>query len=179
MTFLFYKIKLDSVLGCLFGGAYGDALGYPIEFMKKYQTSIFYMQPCLAGITEMMLQNEAGELRTGEDFSSFWLKLKKNANKDFEFFPRRKEFIRFLAKYYAEDKESFVKLFNINYRSDEIHLNINSEAHDRVIARIKDGSAPEESFPPPLKCGHVYNYAPYIDSNHCCICDRNAVAEKL
>ena len=149
----------------------------PKEFMEEYQTSIFYMQPCLAGITEMMLQNEVGELRTGEDFSSFWLKLKQRANEKYDFFPKRKDFIRFLAKYYHEDKESFVKLFNINYRSDEIHLNINTEAHDRVIARVKDGSAPEESFPPPLQCGHVYNYAPYSDSNHCCICDRDAIVE--
>ena len=32
----------------------------PKDFMKKFNTSIFYMQPCLAGITEMMLQNECG-----------------------------------------------------------------------------------------------------------------------
>ena len=124
----------------------------------------------------MMLRNETGELRTDDDFSSYWLKLKQDANKAFDFFPKRKDFVRFLAKYYAEDRDSFIKLFNINYRSDEIHLNINSEAHDRVIERVKNGSAPEESFPPPLKCGHVYNYAPYIDSNHCCICDRDMVA---
>ena len=147
----------------------------PRDFMEKFNTSIFYMQPCLAGITEMMLQNESGELRTGSDFDEFWLKLKRETNEKFEFFPRRKDFIKFLTKYYRNDKESFIKLFNINFRSDEIHLNINTEDHDRTISRVKDGSAPEESFPPPMKCNHVYNYAPYIDSNHCCICDRDMI----
>ena len=112
--------------------------------MKKFNTSIFYMQPCLAGITEMMLQNECGELRTGDDFDDFWLKLKADANEKYEFFPERKQFIKFLIKYYNEDYESFIKLFNIHYRSDEIHLNINSEDHDRIISRVKDGSSPEE-----------------------------------
>ena len=170
------KFNTTIILQKAFIEMYLNGRFRPKEFMEEYHTSIFYMQPCLAGITEMMLQNEAGELRMGDDFSSYWLKLKQDANKAFDFFPKRKDFVRFLAKYYAEDRDSFVKLFNINYRSDEIHLNINSEAHDRVIARVKNGSAPEESFPPPLKCGHVYNYAPYIDSNHCCICDRDMVA---
>lgn len=147
----------------------------PKYFMKKFNTSIFYMQPCLSGITEMMLQNEKGELRTGNDFDEFWLKLKTDVNKKYAFFPERKDFIKFLVKYYNEDYDSFMKLFNIHYRSDEIHLNINSEDHDRIISRVKDGSSPEESFPPAMKCGHVYNYAPYIDSNRCCICDKKAI----
>lgn len=148
----------------------------PEEFCKKYHTSIFYMQPCLVGITDMMLKNEKGELLTNKEFSEYWLQLKQDFNKKYEFFPERAEFIKFLTKYYNEDKQSFMKLFNIRYRSDEIHLNINSEEHDRVVSRIKDGSAPEESFPPAMKCGHVYNYAPYSDSNHCCICDKEMIS---
>lgn len=171
------KFNTTIILQKSFIDLYLDNKFKPKDFMKKYQTSIFYMQPCLAGITEMMLQNESGELRTGNDFSDFWLKLKQDANKKYEFFPERKLFIKFLSKYYRDDKESFIKLFNINYRSDEIHLNINSEDHDRTISRVKDGSAPEESFPPPMKCGHVYNYAPYSDSNHCCICDRDTIVD--
>ena len=31
-----YKEKyLDTIRGCMIGGAVGDALGYPIEFMKE------------------------------------------------------------------------------------------------------------------------------------------------
>ena len=84
----------------------------PKEFMEKYNTSIFYMQPCLSGITEMMLQNEAGELRTGDDFDKFWLKLKKDANKEYEFFPERKQFIKFLIFVYI-DKFSIQNPCNI------------------------------------------------------------------
>lgn len=149
----------------------------PKKFMEKFHTSIFYMQPCLVGITEMMLQSESGETLEGKAFDDHWLELKRNFQEQYELFPERKNFIKFLTKYYKEDKDSFMKLFNIKYRSDEIHLNINSEAHDRVVARIKDGEGPEESFPPAMKCNHVYNYAPYIDSNHCCICDKNAIVE--
>jgi hypothetical protein len=143
--------------------------------MEKFNTSIFYMQPCLSGITEMMLEYESGDLRIEDNFEEFWLKLKKDTNEKYEFFPERKEFIKFLSKYYKEDYESFIKLFNIEYRSDEIHLNINSESHDRIISRVKDSTAPEECFPPVMKCGHIYNYAPYIDSNRCCICDKKVI----
>lgn len=26
---------IDRVMGCLYGGAVGDALGYPVEFLEK------------------------------------------------------------------------------------------------------------------------------------------------
>jgi hypothetical protein len=148
----------------------------PKEFMKKFNTSIFYMHPCLSGVIEMMLQHESGCLKIEDDFDDYWMKLKCDANKKYELFPKREQFIKFLIKYYNEDYESFIRLFNIDFRSDEIHLNINSENHDRTISRIKNGTAPEECFPPIMKCGHVYNYASYIDSNNCCICDRNIIS---
>ena len=151
----------------------------PKKFMEEFNTSIFYMQPCLSGITEMMVEHESGNLRIEDNFDEFWLKLKKDTNEKYEFFPERKEFIKFLNKYYKEDYESFIKLFNIEYRSDEIHLNINSEDHDRIISRVKDNSAPEECFPPVMKCGHIYNYAPYIYSNRCCICDKNVIENEF
>ena len=53
------EIKLDSVLGCLFGGAYGDALGYPVEFMKKYQIEDEYGEE---GITELRLKNGKAQI---------------------------------------------------------------------------------------------------------------------
>ena len=149
----------------------------PEEFCKKFNTSIFYMQPCLKEITGMMVKNENNIPFYEGSFDDFWMKSKQEFNKKYEFFPTRALFIKFLTKYYKDDKQSFLKLFNIRYRSDEIHLNMNIEDHDRVISRIKDGTGPEESFPPIMKCGHVYTYAPYIDSNRCCICDRNAIME--
>ena len=29
------KIRQDRIRGCLFGGAVGDALGYPVEFLSE------------------------------------------------------------------------------------------------------------------------------------------------
>ena len=26
---------IDKIMGCLYGGAIGDALGYPVEFFRK------------------------------------------------------------------------------------------------------------------------------------------------
>ena len=147
----------------------------PKAFMKEYNTTLFYMQPCLVGITDMMIEAEHSEKMSDADFAKKWLELKQAFQEKYEFFPKRRDFVKFLNKYYLEDRDTFDKLFNIKYRSDEIHLNINSEDHDRVVSRSKDGAAPEECFPPPLKCGHVYNYAPYIDSNHCCICDKEMI----
>lgn len=172
------KINTTIILQQAFIDLYLANKFKPEEFCKEFNTSIFYMQPCLTNITEMMLKDEKGELRTKESFSKYWLELKQEFNRNvYEFFPRRDDFIKFLTKYYIEDKQSFNKLFNIRYRSDEIHLNINSEEHDRTVARQKDGIHPEESFPPKLEhCNHIYNYAPYVDSNHCCICDKNAIS---
>ncbi|MBO5567536.1 MAG: ADP-ribosylglycohydrolase family protein, partial [Clostridia bacterium] len=31
------EVHLDAIRGCIFGGAVGDALGYPVEFLQEEQ----------------------------------------------------------------------------------------------------------------------------------------------
>lgn len=56
------KKSLDKFRGCLIGGAAGDALGYPVEFLsEKYILSEFGK----AGITDYLLRN--GKARISDD----------------------------------------------------------------------------------------------------------------
>lgn len=173
-SFPWLKINTTIILQQAFIEAYLAGDFNVKNFMQQYSTNIFYMQPCLQNLTEMMFYKN-NQLNI-EDFPDHWLYLKQQFNRShYEFFPKRKDFIAFLNKYHLEDFDSFIKLFNIRFRSDEIHLNLNSENHDRVITRIKDSSSCEEPFPPALDCGHSFNYACYSDSNACAICDRDAI----
>lgn len=49
-----HEVLLDSIRGCLFGGAFGDALGYPVEFMNYDKIKYEYGED---GITEFDLRN--------------------------------------------------------------------------------------------------------------------------
>ncbi|MCH5187202.1 MAG: ADP-ribosylglycohydrolase family protein [Oscillospiraceae bacterium] len=53
------QLLFDSISGCLFGGAYGDALGYPVEFLKLRQITEEYGKE---GITELVLRNGKAEI---------------------------------------------------------------------------------------------------------------------
>lgn len=104
---------------------------------------------------------------------------KRKVNEKFPFFPTRNSFLRFLIAFYKEDRECYDRLFNIIYRSDELHRNFLENEHDISHTRYKTDTGPEETGKDVLACGHTETYASYIDSNHCCICDRNMVAEQF
>jgi hypothetical protein len=104
---------------------------------------------------------------------------KKKVNEKFPFFPTRNSFLKFLIAFYKEDRECYDRLFNIIYRSDELHRNFIRNEHDISHTRYKTETGPEETGKEVLACGHTETYASYIDSNHCCICDRNMVAEQF
>lgn len=143
----------------------------PKKFMQEFDTALFYKQ---CGIPNTNFADD------GKSFDECWLTTKQDLNKKFgfTFFPHRDKFLKFLSKYYAEDFDTFERLFNIKFRADELHRNFNSEDHDTTIVRAKDGITPEENVQQ-LPCGHIYNYAPYVDSNKCCICDREIIKEGM
>lgn len=58
------EVNLDSVRGCLFGGAAGDALGYAVEFVEDY--AIFERYGA-EGITEYTLDKATGKALISDD----------------------------------------------------------------------------------------------------------------
>lgn len=156
------------------------------KFMEEYSTTLFFKQ---CGIPPF--EPEDLDLPEDIDLSAtdpkeharvmdvVKLTAKKMVNDNFVFFPTRHSFIKFLIKFYNEDRECYDRLFNIIYRSDELHRNFLKDKHDRFNQRYKTETGPEETGKETLPCGHTETYAAYIDSNACCICDRNAVAEQF
>lgn len=58
------KIRQDRIRGCLFGGAVGDALGYPVEFLGEKE--IFY-QYGPEGIRQYLLDRNSGKALISDD----------------------------------------------------------------------------------------------------------------
>ena len=56
--------KLDKIRGCLFGGAVGDALGYPVEFMGE---KAIFSQYGNRGIQEYELDPVSGKALISDD----------------------------------------------------------------------------------------------------------------
>lgn len=61
-------ILLDAVTGCLFGGAYGDAMGYPIEFTKYNSIVNIYGEE---GVTELQFRNERAQISDDTQMTLF------------------------------------------------------------------------------------------------------------
>lgn len=58
------RVNLDRIRGCLFGGAVGDALGYPVEFMSE---SAILERYGAEGITEYTLDKATGKALISDD----------------------------------------------------------------------------------------------------------------
>ena len=59
---------IDKYRGCLIGGAAGDALGYPVEFMKD---SAIFSKYGNNGITEYSLENGVAEISDDTQMTLF------------------------------------------------------------------------------------------------------------
>ena len=154
-------------------------------FMEEFHTTLFFKQcgippfePKDLDLPEDLDLDTTDPKEHARVVDIVKMKAKEQVNKDFPFFPTRKSFLEFLVKFYKEDPECYDRLFNIIYRSDELHRNFIKDEHDRKNQRFKTETGPEETGKEILPCGHTETYAAYIDSNHCCICDRDAVAER-
>lgn len=58
------EVHLDSIRGCLFGGAVGDALGYPVEFLQDQSIFVRYGK---GGITKYELDFASGKALISDD----------------------------------------------------------------------------------------------------------------
>jgi hypothetical protein len=135
------------------------------EFSKEYNTTFFFKQPA------------PGHFGYSGNMESKQRMQKHLPN----FFPCRKEFLAFMSKFSQTNPELFPKLFNIEFRADDLYRNFNNEEKLMVWNhRFKDQKQ-ETNVAEDMelnKCGHLMQYASYIDSDHCMICDRNNILEE-
>lgn len=146
------------------------------KFSKEFNTSLFFKQ---CGVPEVSFQGHDRDSK--EDLLNWWLSVKQELNKKFnlDFFPKRKTFCEFLQKCYHEEPEYYERLFNIVFRADELHRNINADEHDTKLARDKT-STQEEADVPTGTCSakHIIYYYCYSDSaTGCCLCDKKAIED--
>lgn len=156
------------------------------NFMEEFNTTLFFKQcgippfePEDLNLPKNINIHTTDPIEHAKVMDIVKITAKKMVNDKFTFFPTRKSFLKFLVKFRKEDPECYDRLFNIIYRSDELHRNFIRNEHDISNHRYKTETGPEETGKETLPCGHTETYAAYIDSNHCCICDRNMVAEEF
>ncbi len=165
----------------------------PRDFMSKFRTLLFYKQPGFyesdaEGRNPDNYEDIGLNMDNVDDFLTF-IKHKLQKEIGFDFFPERSTFMKFLIKYAKEDPDTYERLFNIKFRADELHKNYNQEFEEFAQIRDKESNLESdvetESLTNP-NCliedtddRHIINYAAYIDSNACMICDRNKVWEAV
>jgi hypothetical protein len=168
----------------------------PRKFMRDFQTCLFYKQANFFDIDSCDSYNHSSlaslikgykEGRLPEEMMR--LKERHNEELGYEFYPRRATFRKFLLKYASEDKETFDKICNINYRADELYRNFDCNLESEQYLRDKSSNFESDAFVdmiPNEDCQirehdkkHTIGYATYGDSNACVICDRNQVWKSL
>lgn len=128
------------------------------EFSAKWKTSLFFKQCGWSNLT----------------------KAEMNARMNNMFFPTRESMLSFLMKFYrVEGEDMYDRLFNINYRADNLYRNFNNtKQHMELHHRFKDRKNEEKSEGgdvPVLPCGHLIYYAAYSDSDECVLCDKEKI----
>ena len=161
---------------------YIDGKWSPKKFMEEYHTCLFYKQIGLGTIPD----NEVLEYMRKDvpDTKIEMYRLSKqylNMTYGFEFAPHRATMLKFLRKYALEDPDTYDRLFNIRYRADELHRNYNDHEHDSRTTRNKNSANESDASNENMlnTCGHMLNYAPYVDSNKCCVCDKFSIWESI
>lgn len=135
------------------------------EFSKQYNTNFFFKQPAPGHF------GYSGDMESKQRMEEYLP----------NFFPKRSDFLQFLSKFSQTNPEIFSHLFNIEFRADDLYRNFNDE--ERLMVwnhRFKDKKE-ETNVPDDMalnKCGHLLQYASYIDSDKCMICDRDNILEE-
>lgn len=156
-----YKFNTTMILtGDLIDKYLNDEISFN-AFMETYNTQLFFKQGGTVG--DITPEN------------------KKLANESLpNFFPTREKFIEFLTKFVYDCPHLYDKLFNIKYRADSLYRNFNDASRQMELnIRFKDSnvetSVEAESYL--NTCGHLMNYAAYVDSNECCVCDKLSIQD--
>lgn len=152
----------------------------PKQFMEEYKTTLFFKQ---IGLGETPDELKMTEEYAEADWPTRYRMGKKYLNEHigFEFVPRRKTMLEFLRKFATEDPELYDRLYNIVFRADELHRNYNDKNIDVKTTRNKHSNTETdvEQEGHLNTCGHILNYAPYSDSDKCCICDKQMIWDSI
>jgi hypothetical protein len=177
-TYPWIKFNTTIILMEDFMRAVIDHKWSPREFSEKYKTTLFFKQVGLGQIVnEQMFMDDC--LNPIKAYSRN--KIAVNERLGFDFCPHRRTSLDFLRVFATEYPEFYDRLYNIQYRADELHRNFNDNMNDLKTKRNKHSAnetdvAMENSL---NVCGHMINYMPYIDSDKCCICDKKAIWESI
>lgn len=155
-----------------------DGTFNPREFGQKYKTTLFFKQVGLGKIAENV---DLGPDSDGEIVKYMRAKVATNEALGFDFCPHRSVMLNCIRKFATDYPELYDRLFNIQYRADELHRNFNDQMKDMKTRRNKNSANETDVAMENVlnTCGHMINYMPYIDSNKCCICDKKAIWESL
>jgi MoaA/NifB/PqqE/SkfB family radical SAM enzyme len=99
------------------------------------------------------------------------------------FFPPRSKFINFLKKFRMEESdEMWNKLFNIQYRADNLYRNFNDPSKQMTLSIRHKNSINEVETNCEFEmrtntCGHLLSYAAYSDCDGCVVCDKEMIEE--
>lgn len=177
-TYPWIKFNTTIILMEDFMRAVIDHKWSPKEFSEKYKTTLFFKQVGLGQIVnEAMFTDDCRDPIKAYSAQ----KVAVNEKLGFDFCPHRRTSLDFLRVFATEYPEFYDRLYNIQYRADELHRNFNDSMNDLKTKRNKHSAnetdvAMENSL---NVCGHMINYMPYIDSNKCCICDKKAIWESI
>lgn len=159
---LYPEIQLNTTM--ILTGAFIDKyLADEIDikaFINKYHTSVFFKNP-VQSLDEFIMKNSDMNDKIGY------------------FFPKRKDFLKFLRKFLEKEGiAEYDKLISMDLRADEVRKNYNDEDH-RNLKFIRDTKHLHESMEgssdDDLPCGHNDIYASYVDSNACMLCDKEMI----
>lgn len=178
----FVKYNTTIILMEPFLQAYIDGTFSLKKFSKEYDTTFFFKQPSYTQYIEPGVRGWDNDITHDDLYFSVAKKCREEINKEFgfNFFPRREVVIKFLRKLlHDEGIYIYDRLFNIRYRSDELHRNLNYDEHDQTNFRFKDSASEACEDDPQMvnKCGHISNYTFYVDSNKCCACDKKMILD--
>ena len=151
------KINITTILTGDFINKYLDGSNQLFSIAKNNNCQVFLKPPCSIDDRD---KQHLSKVETNELIH--------------DFYPCRHKFLEFLYKFKTlENDLQYQKLFDMHMRSDYL---IKYGEKPILNHRLKDLSVEEQDGESDLlTCGHSTQYAIYVDSNACAICDKKMI----
>ena len=130
------------------------------SFSEEFNTAFFFKQPA------------SGQVITASNNQEVKAKVKEIM---LTLFTTKNQFLCFLVKFKQSEHEvNWSKLFNIQYRADDVFRNYN-DGRQMVQSHRYKGTVEETIEEAHLPCGHSINYDCYVDQPGCVLCDKQKI----